>query len=597
MVSYCSIVEASKVEEKAGKEYCMFRCTAALCTGLEESGKTSLCNLLMDRNVSSSSPGNSHSTFIKWTTSSRKTEWREINSEEALSDMTSELSNYNRPSPEKPAGGVLDMLFLLNVNVPMLALCLLQRILVTFVTYKMQGKKFDNCPRKFLADEKCYSQFVREFLSSACIGQSNVLFVGMCEEASFRFYHDEAEVVDKSIGIIKGQINCPTETFPITIQRINNKYLHLVNMQNHKDEHFKEIKSKLESVVGNNCTEEVQLRWMLFYFRMQKFCITNNTCIVEYIIVHEKVWKVVCGNSNEDEFKNALKFFHKLGALFYFDSVEGINNFVITDLRWIFDNLKILYSIKGSTDQCDVLKYDGQLMPSVIQAIQSEHDQSRKAKFSDFVKLLEHLKYVAPVNKVNYFIPSILNSYEGEKRFPNFITPEFEPLLITFSSGSLHHSVFCYLAAYMNDKLPPNWSKLRYSEGKMDQYTFKNLITFSANIDKCRCYVCIFDRTFFLEIHIYSKPGSQKGCPANLHSTVLKFIEDSLKAVCERDLNLPYGDFKRGFSCCMCEMVEKHMMEVQTHENSIFAKCITTGDNEELDGKKYTVWFNEVCKF
>ena len=581
----------------------------------------------MDRNISSPLPGNSHTTFIKWSTqntSAKETKWTEINSEKALNDVISKLSNCNRQSPEE--SGVLDVLFLLDVNVPTVALCLLKRFLVTFVTYKMHGKKFDKTSQKFLRDEKCYSQFVKEFLSSTCIGQKYkseisgpernakncIVFVGICKETSFELCREEAAVVNESLRITKAQINCPTEKFPVTIQRINNQYLHLVNLQNHDEvehfehveeiKHLEKIKSKIENIVVNNCTQKVQLGWMLLYFRIQKFCIKNSTYIVEYAVVHERIWKAVYGNSNEDELKNALKFFHNLGALFYFDSIEGMDNFVITDLRWIFDNLNYLHSTKDSTDQYDdydailALKYEGQLRSNVMEEIQFDHNQSRKVKFRHFVKLLEHLKFVAPVNQGrNYFIPSILDLYKRKTKFENFITPEFEPLLITFSSGSLHHSIFCYLAAYMFDNAPPNWSKLKYSEGKQSQFTFKNLITFSANIDNCPCYVCIFDRTFFLEIHIYSKSESQKECPTNLHSTVFEFVKASLKAVCDESLKLPYKDFKYGFSCCMCRKVEQHMMEVKKHKNKFFAACITTGENEELKNKNHAVWFSEVC--
>ena len=629
-------------KEKAAQEHCLFRFTAALCTGLENSGKTSFCDLLMDKNVSSPSSGNSNTTFIKWTTQnslSNQTKWTEVNSEKELNDVIIKLSNVQR-SPK--ASGVLDVLFLLDVHVPTLASCLLQHFLVTFVTYKMHEEKINKTSKKFIENKRCYSQFVKEFLSSACIEQKQsleqkqaleqkhrpeisvlgknakncIVFVGVCKKASLESCCEEAEVINRSLRTIKAHINCPTEKFPVTIQRINNEYLHLVNLQNQdeiehfekielckKTKHLEKIKSKLESVVANNSTQKVQLGWMLFYFRTRKFCIKNSTHIVEYAIVYQQIWKVVCGNSNEDELKKALSFFHKLGALFYFDSVEGMDNFVITDLRWIFDNLKYLYNTKDSTEQYDydavlALKHEGQLRSSIIEEMQFYRDQSSKVKFEYFVKLLEHIKFVAPVNQgSNYFIPSILDLHDGKMKFDNYITIEFEPLLITFSSGSLHHSVFCFLAAYMFDNVPPTWSKLKYTEGKKNQYTFKNLISFSANIDNCPCYVCIFDRTFFLEIHIYSKSESQTNCPTNLHSTVFEFVKDSLKAICENSLKLPFEKFRYGFSCRLCDKAvnEQHMMEVTKHKNEIFAACITTGENEELKHKKYAAWFYEVC--
>ena len=88
------------------------------------------------------------------------------------------------------------------------------------------------------------------------------------------------------------------------------------------------------------------------------------------------------------------------------------------------------------------MKYEVELMSSMIKEIKSEH--LGKVKLKDFVKLLEHLRFIAPVNQ---FIPSILDSHEGYNVLGHYGEQKFNSLLITFSSGSLHRSVFCYLAA------------------------------------------------------------------------------------------------------------------------------------------------------
>ena len=586
----------------------------------------------MDKDISSSLPaipGNSHFIFIRWlgqNKSSESTKWTEINSEEVLNNVIVKLSSCNQQTSREQK--VLDVLLLLNINVPRLPLCLLQCFLVTFVTYKMQGKKFDKNSDKLFLQNNCYTNFIKELLSSTCIRQKYgsevsgreanrkrcVSFVGICKESS-SWLNDEADVVNESLSIITERINCPLEKFPVKIWRTaNEQYLHLVSLQDQNEEnitlqkdgresislHFEEIMFKFKKTVAKNFIKMIPINWILFYFEVQKYCIKNNKCFVKFAI-YVKIWKDDCNNSITGKLKDALKFFHDLGAWFFIDSDNDIHSFIITNLCWLFDNLKYLCDSRDSLDIDDyeaklALKFEGILMTSMIEEI--ELDCSKTVEFEYFVQLLEHLKFAAPMDqRRSYFIPSVLDSYEGKLKAYYFITPQFKPLLITISSGSLHHSIFCFLAAYMFENVPQNWSKLKYSKREKVQYTFKDLITFSVNINSYPCYVCIFDKFFFLEIHIYSKTQktSQKDPPNNLCSTVFEIIKNSLKkAVCDENLKLPYEDFKYGFSCCMCQH-PGHLMAVKKIGTKLLATCITSGKNMEIDNKEYTIWFYEVC--
>ena len=606
------------------------RFTPILCTGLEKIENTCFCNLLMDKDISSSlpaTPGNFYSIFIRWVGQNKSSEsikWTEINSDEVLNKVIAKLSNCNQQNSREQK--FLDVLLLLDINVPRFPLCLLQCFVVTFVTYKMQGKNFDNNSHKVFEENNCYSKFIKELLSSACIRQRYgsevsgrktcrkrcVSFVGICKESSSGL-NDEAKVVHESLSIIKESINCPIEKFPFTIWcTAKLQYLHLVSLQDQKEEnlrlqnygresinlHFEEIISKFESTVDRNFTEIVPISWILFYFEVQKYCTRNKKCFLEFAVCME-IWKDDCINSDRGKLNSALKFFHDLGAWFLLDSGSDIS-FIITNLCWLFDNLKYLCNSKDSSRIFDcvaklALKYEGILMASMIQEIKLG---LKLMNFEYFVKLLEHLKFAAPMDqRGSYFIPSVLDSYEGKMKFSDFITSQFEPLLITISSGGLHHSIFCFLAAYMFDNVPQNWSKLKYNEREEVQHTYKDLITFSVNIDSYPCYVCIFDKFFFLEIHIYSKTQktSQKDPPSNLNFTVFKIIKDSLnKAVCDENLKLPYEDFKYGFSCCMSQH-SGHLMEVEKIDNKLLATCITSGENMEINDEKYATWFSEVC--
>ena len=574
----------------------------------------------MDKTVPPSS-GNFHTTFIKKNTNNtppEQTKWREIDLQE-LNKLIDEFSS-KKVGPLCNPDETWDVLFLLDVNVPTPALCLLQNSVLTFVTYKMCGENFEFKDSSLLVkNEKRYTKFIKEFLSSLCSGEkvakksefpelevnSNcrkfyTAFVGILDgSSSEESYTREAEVVNESLCIINDHMNCTIKDFRISFWCTDqdDKYLHLVNVTNHKENHFDRVKSGLEDFVVKNSTYRVPLRWMLLNFKIQKFCIVHKTSFIEYTDVYEKLWRI---DSNENELKLALKFFHSVGALFYFHSIEGINNFVITDFHWIFDNFKYLHCTKDNAYRSNrnaklVLKFEGELMSDMIEKIKVKH--LGDVKLRDFMKLLEHLRFIAPLNQGNFFIPSILDSHEGYNVFDYYGEQKSKPpLLVTFSSGSLHCNVFSYLTAHISNNLPSNWSKPKYNEILKHRHTFKDLVTFCVNMNNYICYVCILDKTFFLEICIYSKSKNQ--CPADLHYTTFNFIEKSLKVVCEH-LELPGDDFKYGFLCCKCKC--EHLMVIKDVKNSnnketLVYYCSKTDElvNEVLE-EDHTVWFYKVC--
>ena len=597
------------------------RFSTVLCTGLAKTGKTSFCDLLMDKTAPSASPpaGNFHTTFIKrsmGSSSPEETKWRGIHLEE-LNKLIDGLSSRKSGSLQE----TWDVLFLLDICAPMPALCLLPDSVVTFVTYKMIGENFElNDPYKFIKDEKRYSKFLKEFLSSVCFGKkikksefsqlkintsyrkfNYIAFVGILDgSSSEESYAKEAKIVNESLHIIKEHINCTIRNFPLSFwyTQDNNQYLHLVNVTNKKEKHFEKVKSGLEDIVAKNSTYKVPVSWVLLNLKIQRFCIRNKTSVIEYTDVYEKLWRNACINSNEDELKLALRFFHSVGALSYFHSIKGMENFVFLDFRWLFDNIKYLHSTKDSTYQYDynarlVLKYEGELLTSMINEIKFE--QLGKVKLRDFINLLEHLRFVAPINRGNYFIPSVLDSHEGYNVFDHYgELKSSKPLLITLSSGSLHRSIFCYLTAHITDNLPPNWSKPNYNESSNRQHTFKDLVTFCVNMNNYICHVSILDKIFFLEIRLYSK--SEGDYPADLYCTVFSFIEKSLKIVCSESLHLPSNDYKYGFLCCKCECkLKQHLMVIKDDSSDKTSAYCSKTDELEILEENHTLWFYKVC--
>ena len=610
------------LDEGNRKENCSvkMRFSTIVCTGLEKSGKTTFCDLLMQKTVPSTTSGNSHTIFIKRSQNNalKEAKWTEINLKE-INELINMLNGYKQSPKESrslSSDELWEMLLLLDTSIPTPALCLLQHSLVTFVTYKMLGEDFEDDSEKFIKQH--YSKFVKELLSIACTGKNNTVnlpndksytaFLGIHNgSCSEKWYDKEAKVVNNCVTILKECVYCPDTKPSLPIWYIepvdNNEYLHLVNLKNHKDKHFDKVKSTLENIIDNNDACEVPLHWLLLKLSIHKDCIENNTYFMEYVVVYKKIWKVECRSSDETELKRALRFFHNIGVLFYYDTVKGVKDFVFTDCHWIFDTLKHLYNPKDFTYQCDhsarlALKYEGILMSSMIKEI--KYDHFMKVKFGYFINLLEHLNFIAKLNHGNYFIPSILDSYEDHNEvFDYYGTKKFKPLSITFSSGSLNRNIFCFLAADLLNNLPGDWYKLKYNKKQKRQHTFKDLVTFAVNHNGCVCYVCILDKTFFLEIQIYTK--STEDFPTDLHHSIYMNIDKSLKVVCNQ-LDLSYKDFKYGFLCCLCNPVfnvlEQHLMIItKIVDKKIHVCCGESGNPDVLKEICYTIWYNEVCYY
>ena len=526
------------------------------------------------------------------------------------------LLNFNEP---------LNVLLFFDEKIPMPALCLLCTLrpsVVTFVTHIIheETSRYDDT-KKFFENEKAYCTFVKEVLSSISVKKQHILefseleisnkkkdFKNICNVAFVgiikgkKSYTKKIEVANEGLNILEKNINCSMENLPLRIWYLDEEeeddshdshYLHIVNLDNHRDKHLEQIQAKLKKMIFENSVHNLPLSWFLLYLKIQKFCNDVQKPFMEYYRVLE-LWNTESINS-ETELKRALKFFHHIGALFYFSSVEGISDLVFTDLCCLFDELNCFYSCKDATCGCDkaaklVLKFEGILKSRMVEEINSP--ESKTMQLQHFLNLLKHLKFIAPLRQNDYFFPSFLNSYDDKSILPNYKPSSCPPLLITFSSGSLYRNIFCYLAAHIIEKIEnepeKGWSKPKYDKSE-SQYTFKDLIVFCVGAHH---RVCITDKTFFLEIKVYSQFGDN--CP---HYTVFKFIKESLEEITEKKLKLP-DHYKYGFPCCRCASEREqheHLMIINNLDNFNEAYCSRKDILQELT-EEHSAWFTEVCK-
>ena len=595
-----SVDEASLLKSIAERQsnVVKVRHSTVVCTGEQKAGKTKFCNLLMNKTAQSSASGDYHTVFVK---KYGETDWIEINFEQ-LNVLTDHINQNHGDSHAKHTGAdkVLDILILLDINVPAPAICLLQPAIVTFVTYRLRGQE-----EAVRSKKTC--KFIEELMSSNCFVKEpkfGELKVGTTEKASYTAfigttfedgsnlddaYKEEADMVNRYLNSLVNQINCSLRRFPLELWYADdtNNYLHVVDLSKNDDKNICWIKESVEKTLAENATHKIPISWVLLCFKIQSTCYEKKVQHVSYNTVFNNIWKTECNMHSETELKLALQFFHHQGVLFHFSTVDGVSDYVFTRCCWMFDELRRLLGKfkddKRNRAAKQLLMKEGILNSKMIREIEFEGPMT----FTAFLNLLHHLKFIAPVKKNEYFIPGILDPYKGI--FKEYGSACCEPLLITFLSGSLHRNVFCFLSAHILSMELEEWEPLCYDEQVGQQHTFQDMITFSIGIKK---YICIIDKIFFLKIQFFTKSGQ---CDPKLHASIFTIINKALTAVC-RDLEVPIEICKYGFYCNndKCKS-DEHMMLVKELSKQ---KAVCSKSSDQLDLSIYhTVWLKvHMCR-
>ena len=493
-----------------------------------------------------------------------------------------------------------DVLVLLDISVPPSALHFLQPSVVTFFTYRMMGRD-DLCPLSC----RC----IKELLSSVCfeketrfkeleIAEKNkkykktfyTAFIGTHDgsKSQLKQYTKEADKLDETLHLIHDQIRCSYQelTFSVWYKKRNenngDQLLHVININDKQDKNVSMIKNDINEIIYKKPAHKLPFTWVWLYFRIKKLCFERNEFFAFYEEVH-KIWKLeFCGSENELQL--ILQFFHYCGVLFYF---ESLNDYVFIDCRWLFACLNYLTSDDIEDRQLDygakeTLKQEGLLKSTMIDEIKFEVAPD-KIELDSFINLLADLNYIAPVNK-DYFFPQILKYHEVNV-LDVYGNSHVHPLFVTFSSGLLHPSMFCHLAAHILTTMPKKWPKLTCHQQM--QHTYKDLITFSLDPHS---YICFINENFHLRIQICNKP--EHNYNSSLPNSVFKIILKALKEVCEK-LCLSFDTIRYGFLCSNCgEKSEKHMMIVD-HVEGQSALCCKTNNLMDLSDR-HIAWFSKV---
>jgi len=405
------------------------------------------------------------------------------------------------------------------------------------------------------------------------------------------------------------------ETNTENVWTIGGDYEYLIPVDNTtagsdmEDENAKIICSGLAELLQTRDVFDVPISWIILELEIRRKCQENNLSYIPYAdVVH--MCKDAHLSNDEQMVRDALRFHHLLGILLFFEEVDGMKDYVITDHQWLFDNLTKLvcctFEGKLIPNNADLekFKHEGILSVSLIPKIGLDLGE---IKIQYFLNLLMVLGIIAPIEEdttsgnANYFMPSVLptclNNDELDKilqQYGNQTVCQSTkcdghiggcPLLIQFSSGTLPRGVFCCLAVQLlQDNL--GWMLRRSEKGK--QRTFDNLITFRTVSRHC---VSLIDRVFYLEIQIRHKEKSV----LPIHCEAQNCISTALKIVSKK-LNLRNSELHYGFWCHECLDKNSHMTKL-SQLDPLPTYCDCDHDEETKMTESHTVWFQplQVC--
>ena len=173
-------------------------------------------------------------------------------------------------------------------------------------------------------------------------------------------------------------------------------------------------------------------------------------------------------------------------------------------------------------------------------------------ELESFVKLLVHLKIIAPIMDNEYFMPTTLPICNEEIIFTETeygkpsafavdgqcVHSEVEPLLIEFCFGTIPRGFFGFLIVQLLQDNPETFEL--YGNNDRTLRRCADLITFYM---KPCYYVSLHDRISYLELQVRVK-GNEPSC----HYKVLTVVSEALKKVCD-EFSWQFSDCRFGFVC------------------------------------------------
>ncbi|XP_065910359.1 uncharacterized protein [Dysidea avara] len=426
---------------------------------------------------------------------------------------------------------------------------------------------------------KCLLSSVKDSTSRKCYSPQKIMvqedqhpnpavcFIGTCCDKIKEQIEHVLETVDKGICEIVQDVN------------VENKYLHvwsdhkgriLFPVNNTTAGTFQSensiahvIRHKfIKNILQKKAQFEIPITWFILELQLRSFHKDDKKVCVSLDDV-----KKICdrfipeGQEMEmEEIVEVLKFYHQLGTLLYFDEVDGMNKFVITDPQWLFCNLTEIVTCKFDDGKIldksllDKLRNKGILYKQLLDELSLD---VQDIKLESFFNLLKFLKIIVPYDQDSFFMPSILPTCElkdinqvfqtdryGKPIFYTDSSSHFtvEPLLIKFTGDTIPRGLFSFLVIQILQNNQPTF-ELYGKNTDTQYYRYSNLISLVIN-DNMTHLLSLIDRNSYLEIHVRVKDDKT----STVYRDAQVAVTAALKDVCEQ-FGWQFTDFRYGFLC------------------------------------------------
>ena len=371
------------------------------------------------------------------------------------------------------------------------------------------------------------------------------------------------------------------------------------------------IRDKSKELLEKKMQYEIPISWFILELEIRTFCKSNEKVCISISDIEKISDKIMPPGKKLEEWViiEIMKFYHIFGTLLYFDKVNGMNEFVITDPQWLFTNLTKIVTCQFDENYGF---YDAKLIKKLrnkgicdVELFKKLNLNLQDIKMKYFLELLVQLKVMVPKDNSlqEYFIPSILPVRDDKIDVKSIFNEEFEkavvftadgkeieidPLLIGFTFGTFPRGLFGFLVVQL---LQDNQSYELYNVNEDMCYCYVDLITFQIDTF---WYVTLVDHVSYLEIQVRVQ-GNKK---PSYHCQVQEAVTEALRKVC-RQFDWQFTDCRYGYLCKRCYKCSNvnHLSMLSTKESiplkiPDFTEC-SNKQTMEL-GKYQKIWF-EVC--
>ena len=347
------------------------------------------------------------------------------------------------------------------------------------------------------------------------------------------------------------------------------------------------IREHLNEILWAKAQYEIPISWFILELELRK---NDKVCIP--LTEVQQIYNNIMPSHRQmtlEQITQVLKFYHQYGMLLYFDEVDGMKDFVITNPQWLFTNLTKIIMCKYEHNATTL--YGGNSIKKMQNGICDMELLGKLTKKLDFqgiqlksfLKLLVHLKVIAPMDN-GYFIPNILpvctntETMFTEKEYgmatvsiDDKDSVEVEPLLIQFAFGTIPRGLFGFLVVELLQQNSPGGSEseIYIPHGQNDVNNNKlfrcaNVITF--HVEPC-FYISLIDKISYLELQVTATDNE----PSH-HCKAQRRVTKALEKVCDR-FNWSFNNYCYGFKCQHKNTVCSQSLHLALLDKPFAAKC------------------------